>query len=298
VEISWLQTFVTAAKYGNFHKASEILHLAQPTVTVQIQKLEALWEVSLFERVGRSVQLSSAGKRFFHHAEAILARYEESIQDMARWREGYQDIIAISVSPIIATTFLPKWVQSFRLLHPNITFTVHIADSAQIAEEVSALEADIGFSRLMVTSQGIFSKPIYDDPLVLVMPIEADNEGGGNLYIEDVFRRYTLFTHNHPGCWNEILFGLQEHFSTIRTMQVTQAYVCLDWILEGMGISFLPTSIVRRAVSIGAVELIPFNLFEIPMTRTYVVSRQKQRDIVSEFASFVVNYMVVRPLSK
>lgn len=296
MEISWLRTFVTAAKLGNFRKTAEVLHLAQPTVTVQIQKLEALWRVALFERVGRTVELSAAGKRFFRHAEEMVNRYEESLEDMARWREGYEDVITISVSPIVATTFLPKWVHAFSAMYPRITFTVHVASSEEVAQEVSAQGADIGFGRSMIVSSNIDSKPIYDDPLVLVAPIETDNAGEQQLFIEDLLEKYTLFTHNHPGCWDEILLSLRAHIGTVRTMQVTQAHVCLDWILEGMGISFLPVSTVRRAVSIGAAEMVPFDLFQLPQTRTYMVTRKNQREIVSVFASFVVEYMAVRPL--
>ncbi len=296
MEISWLRTFVTAAKYGNFRRAAEVLHLAQPTVTVQIQKLEAGWQVSLFERIGRNVQLTPAGKRFLRHAEDLLMRYEESIQDMARWREGFEDVIIISVAPIIATTFLPRWIRAFTSIYKSVTFTVRVVPSNQIGEDVSGLEADIGFSRTAQFGSKICCEPIYDDPLSLVAPIDADSVGDSPRLVEEVFRKHTLFTHNHPGFWDNLLFELRSHFGAIRTMQVTQAHVCLDWILEGMGVSFLPISTVRRAVSIGAVELIPFNLFNLPVTKTYMVNRQNQTDIVSAFSSFVRDYMSVRPL--
>jgi LysR family transcriptional repressor of citA len=64
MEFQWLNTFITAAECGNFRRTAEILFISQPTVTVHIKLLEAELGVQLFEREGKKVKLTEAGKRY------------------------------------------------------------------------------------------------------------------------------------------------------------------------------------------------------------------------------------------
>ena len=291
----WLQTFVTAAEEGNFRRTAERLHLAQPTVTMHIQKLEALWGVELFDRVGRNVQLSRAGRRFLEHAQGILARYTESVEDMARWRQGYEETIAIAVSPLIATTFLPRWIRGFTYLHPEIEFSIQVTESRQILQNVLEQKSDIGLTRLDVTHPQICCEPLYDDPLVLVAPRDEHDFDGPPRRALDILDQYTLFTHNHPEYWRDLLVKLRNISPTLRTMQVSQVHVCLDWITEKMGASFLPISTVRRALLRGGVELIPFEDFKLPTAHTYLLSPKISDGAASKFITFISEYMAARP---
>ncbi|HET7616359.1 MAG TPA: LysR family transcriptional regulator, partial [Bacillales bacterium] len=68
MDIRWLRTFVTAAELENFRHTSEKLYMAQPTVTVHIHHLEERLGAQLFERSGRNIILSEAGKQFLPYA--------------------------------------------------------------------------------------------------------------------------------------------------------------------------------------------------------------------------------------
>ncbi|MHB1955706.1 MAG: LysR family transcriptional regulator, partial [Sulfobacillus sp.] len=178
MDIDWIQTFVMAAEEGNFHRAAERLHLAQPTVSLHVQKLESLWGVTLFERVGRNVQLSRAGHRFLVHARRLLEDYVCSLEDMARWQQGYETTLRIFASPVVATTLLPRWIQGFGRLLPSVEFSVQVVDSEQILPAVLQQIADLGFSRLGVAHPQVSCVKLYEDPVVLIAPRdEFDFEG-------------------------------------------------------------------------------------------------------------------------
>lgn len=78
MEIKWLKSFQVAAEVENFRKASEILHLSQPSITVHIQQLEEYLEVQLFERNHARVTLTPAGRHFLSEARAILEVMEKA----------------------------------------------------------------------------------------------------------------------------------------------------------------------------------------------------------------------------
>lgn len=101
VDLRVLRTFQTAARFLNFHRTAERLYLAQPTVTAHIRQLEAALGQRLFEKVGRRMRLTPAGERFLPRAEAILAAYEEGLQDLLSWSQGYRSRLVLSASPLV-----------------------------------------------------------------------------------------------------------------------------------------------------------------------------------------------------
>src|SRR5690606_30971669 len=109
----WMKTFVTAAEYENFRKASEILFLAQPTITMHIRNLEDVLAQALFEKSGRNVVLTSAGRRFLPHAKKLLESYNYGIHDMESWRQGFTQKLIVAVSPLVAASILPSVLRRF-----------------------------------------------------------------------------------------------------------------------------------------------------------------------------------------
>jgi LysR family transcriptional repressor of citA len=114
LDIKWIKTFVTAAEYENFRKTSEILFLAQPTITVHIKNLEEVLGQSLFEKSGRNVILTRAGRRFLPHAKKLLDNYNQGIHDMESWRQGFTNKLVMAVSPLVAASILPSILRRFK----------------------------------------------------------------------------------------------------------------------------------------------------------------------------------------
>ena len=109
LDIKWLKTFILAAKYGNFRKASEDLFLTQPAVTKHIKRLENHVSIELFERTGKHVVLTPAGYKFLPYAEEIVKTYEEGMEEFNRWKQGYNCKLIIAAAPQIAASILPSF---------------------------------------------------------------------------------------------------------------------------------------------------------------------------------------------
>lgn len=294
VQIEWLHTFLIAAEEQNFRRAADRLHLAQPTVTQHIHKLEELWGVELFARVGQHVELSPAGRRFLQHARKLADNYLESLEDMARWRQGYDTRVTIAVSPLIATSYLPRWLRAFRKSHSNIEFVVRVLESEFVLEQLSRQEADIGFSRRAPRDERLDSRILYDDPVVFVAPSgEQDIDGPPEDPVE-LISRYTVFTGCHPEYWPGLNDNLRQTFPDMQTMIVSLVHVVVQWIGEGLGVSFLPQSTVRREILRGTIEEVHFPLFPLPTAQTHMVVARHASQAAREFADFITTYMQER----
>lgn len=150
------------------------------------------------------------------------------LEDMTRWQQGYETTLRISASPVVATTWLPRWIQQFGRWHPSVGFTVQVVDSEQIFPAVLQQEADLGFSRLGPAHPQVNCVKLYEDPVVLNAPRDEFDLDGPARTVPDLLRQYPLFTHHHPGYWDELLTRLRTAIPEMRTIQVSQGYVALE----------------------------------------------------------------------
>jgi LysR family transcriptional repressor of citA len=295
MDIEWLRTFVTAAEAENFHRAAERLHLSQPTVTAQIQKLEQHWGMPLFERIGRQVRLSAAGQCLLKRARSLLREYEASLEELSRMRQGYDTRLTLAVSPLVATTYLPYWVREHAERHPHLEFSLQISESEQILGQLLDREADLGLTRQKVVHPNVVCTPLYADPVVLVAPFPEGDLDAPPPSADEVLGRYPVFTHNHPEYWDVLVSALRQVYPGMRTMRISQVHVTLHFIAERMGVSFLPWSTVRRDILRGRLEEVPFSAVELPTAHTYLLTPCFASPAARSFADFVVGYMRDRP---
>ncbi|WAH38529.1 LysR family transcriptional regulator [Alicyclobacillus dauci] len=290
LEITWLQTFLVAAEEGNFHRTAERLHIAQPTVSLHIRKLEEVWGVELFQRTGRNVELSAAGRRGVKHARNVYDAYVTSQEELSRFSESYDETIVVATSPIVALTFLSRWIRRMHQTHPNIQFTLRVVDSDDVCKLVESHEADIGFSRIPSSSRLIEGKILYEDPVRLVVPAWDQDHDGSTVTVDDIMERYPIVTHNHPLFWDDLVTALRNRFKPLRTMRVSQTHVTLHFVEQGLAASFLPVSLTRQSLILGRIMEVDVPDMSLPTTHTYLLTRD-MRSAVSDFVQCVEDYM-------
>ncbi|KAA6453526.1 LysR family transcriptional regulator [Bacillus swezeyi] len=290
MDFKWLHTFVTAAKYENFRKTAETLFISQPTVTVQIKLLEEELGCQLFTRKGRSIHLTKEGRAYLPFALRLLEDYESSMTELHKIRQGYSQTLNLAVSPLIADTILPFVLKKYTSLHPNSEIKVRIAESAEIAPLISAGNADIGLSCLKVQSSNLTCHSMYSDPVILVAPHDGrDSESASPLDVKELLEEYLLLTHNHPEYWDDLVRQLRIKFPFVRTMLVSQTHITKRFIAEGLGISFLPLSTVRRELMEKRLIEVSCGFMKLPVVGGYAVSL-KDNEKVQHFLTFLSQF--------
>src|SRR5207253_1308253 len=124
MQIHQLRYFCAVARTGSFTRAAQHEHLAQPSLSQQVRKLEDELGSRLFDRLGRSVRLTQLGEAFLPRAEAILRQLADAkteIQEMAGTERGK---LMIGSIPTIAPYFLPSCLASFARAFPQIQVNV------------------------------------------------------------------------------------------------------------------------------------------------------------------------------
>lgn len=290
MDYQWLKTFIVAAETLNFRKASEKLMLSQPSVTVHIRLLEEQLGSNLFDRMNNRVTLSDAGKFFYPEAVRLTKDADASVNRMHAFSQGYRRNWVIAISPLMAETILPYLLRTFMERHPDVELSIRIEESKMIEQLVDNGDVHLGISALDATFKNIESILIYKDPILFITPTDAyDEESGPAIDVSDELRKNYLFTHHHPVYWDDLLFTLNKHIPGVRTMKVTQAHIAKRFIQEGLGVSFLPHSIVRRELIEGRLMQPHFDLFELPSVSTYILVKKKG-ELEEEFINQISNY--------
>lgn len=274
----------------NFRMAAEKLMLSQPSVSVHIRLLEERIGTKLFDRINNRVTLTDAGKLFYEEAIRLTNDLDQSINRIRAFTQGFRRNWTIAISPLIAETILPYFLRAFMSHHPEIELTIRVEESGVVEQLVDQGEVNLGISELDATLKPIESIRIFEESVVFVMAIDKyDDESGPPIDITHVLQQNYLLTHHHPVYWDDLLLMLRNQVPFIRTMKVTQAHIAKRFIQEGLGVSFLPHSIVRRELTEGRLMRPHFDLFDLPTVSTFILVKKKG-DLEEEFIEQISNY--------
>ncbi|HUU13315.1 MAG TPA: LysR family transcriptional regulator [Terriglobia bacterium] len=124
MELHQLRYFMAVARFGSFTRAAEHEHVAQPSLSQQIRKLEDELGVRLFDRLGRRSKLTPLGVRFLEHARRVLAEVEGARQEVEELLGLRRGTVWVGAIPTVAPYLLPKTLAAFAKADPEIAVSV------------------------------------------------------------------------------------------------------------------------------------------------------------------------------
>jgi DNA-binding transcriptional LysR family regulator len=161
-----LEYFLAAYRHGSFSGAAQELHLAQPSLSEQVRRLEAELGVVLFARAGRGLTPTEAGETLRPHAEATLAAAEaarESVADVRELRGGIATFGTWGTARYYPGTDI---VAAFRRRHPEVRVRLIGQNSFEVVEAVRRGDIEAGMVALPIDDQGLDVQPIMRDEIV------------------------------------------------------------------------------------------------------------------------------------
>lgn len=175
-----LRYFVAVAEEGNFNRAAERLHIAQPPLSRAIQQLEAQVGAPLLDRASRPLRLTDVGRLLHAQALQLLSRMEdvETMVKTAATSQRRQLVIGFVASTIYAR--LPELIREFRKAAENVELV--LVESTTL-EQIAALREgriDVGFGRIRLEDPSVRRIILRDEKLVAAFPLGhplADGEG-------------------------------------------------------------------------------------------------------------------------
>jgi DNA-binding transcriptional LysR family regulator len=145
VTLEQLRIFVAVAERLHMTRAAEALHVSQSAASAAVAALEVQHEVRLFDRVGRGLALTDAGRAFLPEAKSVLAQADaaaRTLDDLAGLKRGR---LALAASQTVASYWLPARMARFAAAHPGIELSLRVGNTAQVAQAVIEGASDLGF---------------------------------------------------------------------------------------------------------------------------------------------------------
>jgi len=167
-----LRIFVCVAERLNMTRAAEALHITQSGVSASISALENAYGTPLFDRVGRRIELSSAGEAFLVEAEKVLSQVraaQRTLSDLSNLRRG---TVSICASQTIGNYWLPPLLAQFHDRFPHLGVDLHIASTATVGRMVLDGDVDLGFVEGGCSDPALTSAEVEGDRLCVFVPPE------------------------------------------------------------------------------------------------------------------------------
>lgn len=164
-----LRIFEAVAEREHLTRAAEALHLTPSAVSAAIRSLEASYDVELFHRIGRRIELTEAGRLFLKEARAVLARAEAARLRLAELGGLEIGTLAVAASQTVASYWLPPLLMRFHDQYPGISLNLTIGNTRQVADAVQEGTVEIGFVEGHVNRDPLQLEKVAEDALLVVV---------------------------------------------------------------------------------------------------------------------------------
>lgn len=290
-----LKVFCTVAETKSFSKASEIIHLTQPAVSLQIQALEELYETKLFDRSSSTVSLTPSGEILYRYAKEILALYAAAEKNIGELTGLVKGSISVGASTTIGNYLLPNVLADFRRTHPKIKVHLFVGNTKRIVEYLNSGNIDFGIVEGDVARQKLVVEKLIVDELVVIIPPLHPWAKKREVSIYDVIKEPFILREEGSGTRQIIEKYLNKHGISAHEMKASMmlgSTVAIKGAVEsGVGISILSRWAARKESKYGSLKLL--SIKEEKLLREFALIYQKNSiasHAVDEFLSYVKNY--------
>ena len=241
MELHQLRYFLAVARTRNFSRAAEQCHVAQPSLSQQIMKLEEELDERLFERTKREVALTPAGELFRGHAERVLEEVELARDKVREVRGLVRGRVTLGALPTVAPYYLPTRLRAFAAAFPGIEVVVHEDTTAHLAAAVLAREIDVALVSLPVERAGLETEEFFDEDLLVVLPAGHALATKRKLTLDDLeHEAFILMKEGHCLAGQALQFCRLNGFAPRVSFRSAQIETVQAFVAEGWGVSIVP----------------------------------------------------------
>lgn len=260
-----LQVFESIARHENFTRAAEELFLTQPTVSMQIKKLEECIGASLFEQIGKKTFLTAIGKVLFQNAREILeilAHFEMQVADFQGMKTGQLRLAVVTT----AKYYAPRMLGLFCQKYPGIDVSLKVTNRESLLDRLSKNVDDLYIIGNPPKNHDNYFVPLIENPLVVIASSEHPlAKHAPPIKFEDIAKQQFII--REPGSGTRR--AIENHFKKknkkiLIKMELGSNEAIKHAVASGLGISILS----RHSLSLGIPSgpLVELQVNEFPLS--------------------------------
>jgi DNA-binding transcriptional LysR family regulator len=248
--------FQVVAKVGNISKASEQLHIAQPALSIAIQKLERELSLILFDRSKKPLALTAEGEWLLDRIDPILNQYDQLMLEIEDYKVVNRGCVRVGIPPMLGAYLFPLIFSEFYVRFPGIDLTIIEEGTLEIRERLLKEELEVGVIMLEGHMTKLKCHPITrheikvcvakNHPLAKASKIDFEALKSENFILmnEQTFMRKKILELCNSNSFEPHVIFSSNQISTI-----------LGLVAQGTGIAFVLQSLAEGNEEIAAISL-------------------------------------------
>lgn len=284
-----LKVFETAARHLSFSRAADELHLSQPAVSAQIRELEGHAGLPLFERIGKRVYLTAAGREMVAQSRAILGQFRDAEEAMARLQGVAGGTLAVAVISA-GDYFFPRLLGVFAQRHPGVKLDLTVHNREELLRHLDENLSDLGVMVRPPASEEIDVVPFAPHAYVIVAPPAHPLVARRKIPLVEVLGVPFITREHGSDTWNAMREAFRDQFAALRvTMEITSNETIKQAVIAGMGLSFMSAHAVSLEREVGRLAILDVEGFP-SRGHWHVVCRHNKRlpPVAAAFRDFLL----------
>jgi LysR family hydrogen peroxide-inducible transcriptional activator len=256
MEFHQLKYVCAIADTGNFSRAAERCQIAQPSLSQQVLKLEQDLETKLFDRLGRSIRLTDAGRAFLPHARAILAQMEAARSTVADQHADLRGSLAVGAIPTVAPYLLPNYTTTFAKKYPQAKLRILEETTSVLVDGLRDLSIDVAILALPLRHKDLQLVPIRTERLFAVLRKNHPRASAKSLALKDLRGEpFVMLRDGH--CFRDLSLNTctRARITPNIAFESGQFSSLLGMVAAGVGVSLVPEMAIDRNSSCRYVRL-------------------------------------------
>jgi LysR family hydrogen peroxide-inducible transcriptional activator len=247
MELHQLRYFCAVAETGSFSRAAEQSHVAQPSLSQQILKLEDELGARLFDRLGRSIRLTDVGKTFLPRARAVLRELEAAKGDVVERKDSVGGAICVGVIPTVAPYFLPPHLTFLTREFPQARLTVVEEITPVLLERLRAGTVDVAILALPIRGHEFDAFPLLTERLYAALPKKHALAQRRSLSLKDLREEpFLLLRDGHCVRDTAVAACDRARLNPQIIFESGQFSSILSMVGTGMGVSIVPEMAIEK----------------------------------------------------
>jgi len=257
MEVHQLRYFLAVVASGTFTAAAEACHVSQPSLSIQIAKLEEELGGPLVERHRNGVRLTDRGALFLPRATESLRQLEEAVKDMGDLDGLRRGVVTLGCLPTTGAYLLPPLLKAFRATHPGLVVRLREESSPRLAEALLEGEVDLAFIDEAGVAPQIQAHPLFSEPLVVAVPQDHPLAGRGAVAIEALAKEPLIVMKSGHGFRKIVLEYLERRGIEPQIVYESSGIETVQALVEaGLGVSIVPR-MVRKTPGPSYLDILP-----------------------------------------
>jgi len=282
-----LRYFVTVAEEGQITRAAKKLYIAQPALSQQVKELERRLDSPLFDRLGRSIGLTQAGRLLEEHARRIFAMLQ-GVQDAMRELRGLdRGSLLLGGSTTPGIYLLPWLLGRFKARHGGIEVSLRIGNTREIEERVRATEVDLGIigGHLAAFKETCVEASLVDR-IVLIVPPRHRWAGRRTIAPAGLSEECLLVREEGSATRRVTEAALERAGAAPRSrLELGHTEAIKQGVLAGLGVAFVSEYAVRSELAGGRLRSLAVR--GVPIQRHFHVIRHEARSLTPAARAFL-----------